>query len=96
MVKGGTCPFLVNNLCSLYKYRPIICRVHGLAYLYKKDTVKLPYCTNLDKNYSKVYNDGEVTLSPIEENLDTPNVLIDFNYGEIRNLYDWLKTNFNT
>ena len=91
MQNGEACPFLVDNLCSLYEYRPIICRVHGLAYLCRKDTVKLPYCTNIGKNYAEVYQNGEVTLSPIEENLDTPNLLKDFDYGEVRNLYDWLK-----
>ena len=91
MQKGEACPFLVDNLCSLYEYRPIICRVHGLAYLCKADTVKLPYCANIGKNYAEVYQNGEVTLSPIKENLNTPNILKDFDYGEIRNLYDWLK-----
>ena len=41
MKKGSVCPFLVNNECSIYKYRPIICRVHGLAYLYKNNTVRV-------------------------------------------------------
>ena len=91
MQKGEACPFLVDDLCSLYEYRPIICRVHGLAYLFYKDTVKLPYCANVGKNYAEVYQNGEVTLSPIKENLDTPNLLKDFDYGEVRNLYDWLK-----
>ena len=36
-------------------------------------------------------NNGEITINPIPENLDTPNVLKNFDYGEIRNLYDWIK-----
>lgn len=88
--KGGACPFLINKKCSLYNYRPIICRVHGLAYLYKNNTVKLPYCVNSNKNYVNVYANCEINIEPIKENLDTQEVLKNFNFGEIRNLYDWL------
>lgn len=91
MQKGEECPFLIENNCSIYSHRPIICRVHGLAYLCKDNIVKIPYCVNEDKNYSKVYKNGEITINPVLENLDTPNVLKDFEFGEIRNLYDWLK-----
>ena len=27
MKKGGVCPYLINNRCSIYTYRPIICRI---------------------------------------------------------------------
>lgn len=90
--KGGACPFLIERKCSVYPYRPIICRVHGLAYLYKDNTVKVPYCVNENKNYAGVYENGEIKINPILENLDTPNVLKDFEYGEIRNIYDWLNS----
>lgn len=89
--KGGKCPFLIDSNCSIYAYRPIICRVHGLAYFYKDKIAKLPYCTNSGLNYSKVHENGELLVEPIAENLDTQNLLKDFDYGEIRNLYDWLK-----
>lgn len=89
--KGGQCPFLIEKKCSIYEYRPIICRVHGLAYIISNNRVKVPYCVYENKNYSKVYNNGEITINPIPENLDTPNVLKNFDYGEIRNLYDWIK-----
>ena len=91
IVKGGACPFLIDNKCSIYPYRPIICRVHGLAYLCDDNTVKLPYCANIGKNYSKNYKKGEFSGSPIKENLDTSTLLQDFDFGEIRNLYDWIK-----
>ena len=89
---GGKCPFLIDTKCSVYQYRPIVCRVHGLAYLIKDNVVKVPYCVNENKNYSSVYSNGKITVNPIIENLDTPNILKDLNYGEIRNLADWLKT----
>lgn len=90
MEKGGVCPFLLDKKCSIYPFRPIVCRVHGLAYLCREKVVKVPYCVNLGKNYANVFDNGTITINPILENLDTPNILKDFNYGEIRNLFDWL------
>ncbi len=87
---GGACPFLIDKKCSVYNYRPIICRVHGLAYLCRDNIVKVPYCVNTGKNFSSVYNDGQISIEPIKENLDTAPVLKNMPYGEIRNLADWL------
>lgn len=83
MERGGACPFLLDKLCSIYPYRPMICRIHGLAYLTKNNVVKVPYCANEGKNYSQVYSNGEFFGEPIKENLD-------LRLGETRNLYDWL------
>ena len=91
IVKGGACPFLINKKCSIYPFRPIICRVHGLAYLCSDGVVKVPYCAKDGKNYTTVYKDGEIEINPIKENLDTQNLLKDFVFGEIRNLFDWIK-----
>lgn len=88
--KGGKCPFLINSECSIYPYRPIICRTHGLAYLCKDKTAKLPYCVNEGLNYAKVYANNEIFVEPVSENLDTQELLKDFDFGEVRNLYDWL------
>lgn len=85
MEKGGACPFLLNKRCSIYPYRPIVCRIHGLAYLNKDGVVKLPYCANEGKNFSHNYANGEFWGEPIKENLDEL-----MNVGEVRNLYDWL------
>ena len=90
MIKGESCPFLIDKKCSVYPFRPIICRVHGLAYICKDKVVKVPYCVNDSKNYADVYKDGEITINPILENLDTQNLLKDFDFGEIRNLFDWI------
>lgn len=88
---GGKCPFLIDKKCSVYPYRPIVCRVHGLAYLIKDGRVKVPYCVNEGKNYAGKYKDGEIFIDPIGENLDTPEILKNTDFGEIRNLVDWLK-----
>ncbi len=88
--KSEACPFLIDDLCSVYEYRPIICRVHGLAYVCKDKIVKIPYCVNDGKNYSSVFVNGEFIIEPIKEKLDTLDILKEFDCGEIRNLYDWI------
>ena len=88
--RGGACPFLIDKKCSIYPYRPIICRVHGLAYICHNEVVKVPYCAKEGKNYTKVYKNGEIEINPIKENLDTQNLLKEFDYGKIRNLFDWI------
>ena len=64
------CPFLINNECSIYKFRPIICRTFGLAYFkydYKNEkileTINFPFCIEHNKNYSDVYNKETNCLS---------------------------------
>ena len=93
--KGGACPFLINKTCSVYKYRPIICRVHGLAYICKDNVVKLPYCANNNKNFSKNFSNNEFIGKPVSENLDTSNILKRYikDNGNIiiKNLYDWIR-----
>ena len=95
-----TCPFLINNLCSLYNYRGIVCRTHGLAwYDESEDKIRLPYCVNIGLNYSKVFDrdTGEVFLeNPIRERLRIDTVLqsdeakkYDLECGEIRPLIKW-------
>ena len=95
MVKGGVCPFLINKECSVYSHRPIICRVHGLAYFYKDKKVKIPYCVNNGKNFSDVCEGEIYTVQPINLNLDTYHILEGF-YSEIKNMYDWFHTDNDT
>ena len=89
--KGGKCPFLINSECSVYEFRPIICRVHGLAYLCGERKAKLPYCVHSGLNFASVYKESKFLAEPIKENLDTHKVLLGFDFGEIRNLYNWIK-----
>ena len=94
------CPFLINHLCCVYKYRGIVCRTHGLAWFDEDEgKVKLPYCVNLGLNYSKVFDreTGEVFLQdPIKERLKINSVLrspaaeeYKLECGEIRPLIKW-------
>lgn len=61
------CPFLINKMCSIYKYRGIICRTHGLMFYYKnKDGEtknKAPHCIDIGLNYSNVYDTKTQTIS---------------------------------
>ena len=86
------CPFLIDGLCSLYFYRGLTCRTHGLAYLRKDGTVNVPYCANKGLNYSKVFNNGIFSVEPIKENLNIDEILKNFDgeMGEIRPLIDWI------
>ncbi|MBO7672809.1 YkgJ family cysteine cluster protein [bacterium] len=85
------CPFLMNDLCSVYEYRPIICRVHGLAYLRTDGIVNLPECSISGLNYSKNYDGKTVNFEPINEDLNPialrKNKKIDF--GEVRSMIKW-------
>lgn len=61
------CPFLINNICSIYKYRGLICRNHGLAYYSQKRDGEmkyiLPHCVNDKLNYYSVYDEKTGTIS---------------------------------
>ena len=56
--KDGTftyeCPFLIDNICSVYPYRGIICRTFGLIYLKEGSKMQIPFCAYEGLNYSNV------------------------------------------
>ncbi|TCO11023.1 YkgJ family cysteine cluster protein [Natronoflexus pectinivorans] len=50
------CPLLIDNSCTIYPFRPFICRTHGLPLLYMNDEEwVLSHCelnfTNVDEDY---------------------------------------------
>lgn len=57
------CPFLINKKCSLYNFRGIICRSHGLAFFSKEGKLLVPACVDLGLNYSSVYDFETQTIS---------------------------------
>ena len=57
------CPFLCNNRCSVYKYRAIICRTHGIAFFNAQKKLMVPACVNIGLNYSNVYDPETDMLS---------------------------------
>ena len=64
-----TCPFLINNKCSVYNHRMIVCRTFGLIYyndnyeVTKTNPVKVPFCFEKGLNYSDVYDKEKNNLS---------------------------------
>ena len=48
------CPFLINDECSVYEYRGIVCRTFGLAQLGPNSELKVPFCAYDGLNYSNV------------------------------------------
>ena len=58
-----TCPFLINDKCSVYDYRGIICRTFGLMSINKKGPVKVPFCCYEGLNYSNVLDEKENKVS---------------------------------
>ncbi|EKE02690.1 MAG: hypothetical protein ACD_20C00346G0017 [uncultured bacterium] len=59
------CPFLEDASCSLYEYRPMICRSHGLLYkdVDKENKINLPYCVDLGLNYANVWDGSTKSFS---------------------------------
>ena len=39
--KNDVCAFLNNHSCTIYQYRPIMCRTHGLPLIYANDNGEL-------------------------------------------------------
>lgn len=57
------CPFLINNKCSVYDYRGIICRTFGLIYIKEGEKMKIPFCVHNGLNYSNVYDKDKDMLT---------------------------------
>lgn len=61
------CPFLINNECSVYTHRGIICRSFGLIYTVAGEAKpKIPFCAYKGLNYSNVF-DTETGMIPTEK-----------------------------
>lgn len=50
------CPFLLNNTCTVYKYRGIMCRTFGLLNAVEGIGSEVPFCALDGLNYSNVYD----------------------------------------
>ena len=57
------CPFLINHKCSVYLYRPIICRTFGIPYYDEAGKLKVPFCHKFGLNYNNVYDSERNTFS---------------------------------
>ena len=48
------CPFLINDVCSVYAYRGVVCRAFGLLESRENDNSKIPFCAYEGLKYSNV------------------------------------------
>ena len=64
-----TCPFLTDDVCSVYQYRGIICRTFGLIADSHDDIAKIPFCHKDGLNYSNVmdFEKGKITKEKWQE-----------------------------
>ena len=59
------CPFLINNECSVYYYRGLVCRTFGLMTFIPETpkTPRIPFCAFEGLNYSNVLDKVENNIS---------------------------------
>lgn len=58
------CPFLINNECSVYNFRSILCRSFGLMSINNDGgATKIPFCAYEGLNYSNVIDTKTQTIS---------------------------------
>lgn len=60
------CPFLIDDCCSVYNYRGVICRTFGLMTNTENQKIKAPFCAFKGLNYSNVLNLRNKTISVIK------------------------------
>lgn len=57
------CPFLIENKCSVYHNRPLVCRAFGVLTEDAKGNPSYPFCTTIGLNFSKIYDKEKQHLS---------------------------------
>ncbi len=57
------CPFLINEKCSIYQYRPFVCRAFGVLTEDVKGKPAFPFCAALGLNFSQIYDKENKHLS---------------------------------
>ncbi len=58
------CPFLIDDVCSVYEYRGVICRTFGLMTNTIEQKLRAPFCYEKGLNYSNVMNIRTRKISP--------------------------------
>lgn len=61
------CPFLINNECSVYEYRGVICRAFGLMNISESGKVRMPFCCFQGYNYAKIMDGKNISSKKFKE-----------------------------
>jgi Fe-S-cluster containining protein len=74
MASFWECPLLEDRACSLYAFRPVICRTHGfpLQTIYN-ERLSIGYCRHNFRRISPIPNDAVIDLDPVNAALRTIN-----------------------
>lgn len=65
-----TCPYLINDVCSIYEYRGVICRSFGLINKVPEGcNPQVPFCCFEGGNYSNVLDEktGQLSSKKVKE-----------------------------
>lgn len=62
-IESYSCPFLIEESCSIYHYRPLVCRAFGVLTEDSKGNPSFPFCTTLGLNFSQIYDKEKQHLS---------------------------------
>ncbi len=57
------CPFLIDDSCSLYNYRPLVCRTFGVLTEDSSGNPSFPFCATKGLNFSEIYDKEKNHLS---------------------------------
>lgn len=94
------CPFLINNECSVYDFRGIICRSFGLMSINPKGLSKIPFCAFEGLNYSNVVEPDTKVISiekykKLGDNLPEPLAYnVGYEFLTSKNIEENFKLNF--
>lgn len=104
--KFYACPFLIDDACSVYSARPLLCRTFGLISFKKDGRNKMPFCIELGLNYADAYDKETGLLTkcakdgtePSAYNIDRRTLrnkemeeLFDIYFGEDKSMIEWLR-----
>ena len=90
------CPFLINNECTIYEHRGILCRAFGLMTHHENGKVKVPFCCYKGLNYSNVMNLQKKTISVRKfKKLATDKEPLGFNISYVSLTHEDFEEEFN-
>jgi Fe-S-cluster containining protein len=71
------CPLLEDRACSMYTFRPVICRTHGFPLLtHYKGRPSIGYCRNNFKDMSSIPGDASIDLDNLNRKLRAMNASV--------------------